>query len=385
MARAHTVTTDGRTVSRDSVIAAASAARDGSTVRVADPDDPRWDEFVAAQPHARVFQLAAWPQILARAYRFEPIHLVLEDRHGDLRGVLPAVHKSGPLSGSRLASLPALLPGGPLAATDDEGAALLSAACRLAEARGAALRVLSQNGSYAQRVPAVRAAARAPAWIIDLPTDAEELRRRWKKQSNVARNLRKAEASALTVREGRGDEDLRAFHTIYLRTMKRHCAIPHSCAFFEESRDLLAPAGAFRLLLVESNGRAVSGCIAFGAAGRRSGDMLEPHFIANDPRFLGLGPSYALHWALVRTAIAAGFRRLNLGVTTSGESQAAFKAQWGAEPCDEFEYVPAGAQPSRRTGRRALAAWHSRLSTTAWRRAPLPATRAAGQLIYRYL
>ena len=61
---------------------------------------------------ATVYQLGAWAEILAGAYRFEPRYLALEDEGGALRGVMPLLHKKGLVSDARVRSLPVFPAGG---------------------------------------------------------------------------------------------------------------------------------------------------------------------------------------------------------------------------------------------------------------------------------
>src|SRR3954454_15690851 len=90
-----------------------------------------WDAYVRSHPTATANHLSAWAWILKTAYRFKPIYLSLRDSGGEVHGVLPLVHRHGPISGSRLNSLPAVRWAGPLAGTPDQEARLMQAACEL--------------------------------------------------------------------------------------------------------------------------------------------------------------------------------------------------------------------------------------------------------------
>ncbi len=64
-------------------------------VRTVDPQaDDRWDAFVREHPRGRVYQLAAWAEILAAPFRATPRFLALVE--GDrLRGVFPLMRTRG--------------------------------------------------------------------------------------------------------------------------------------------------------------------------------------------------------------------------------------------------------------------------------------------------
>lgn len=348
------------------------------TVAVPDPvGDRRWDQVVAGHPSASVHHLAVWQTILGGAYRCRPAHVALEDADGRLRGVLPLLLRARAISGRRITSPLLATDAGPLAESPAAETMLLAAACRAADEAGASLRVVSHSAAYDGDVPVVEA---SPAWVLAIPDDLDDLRRRWRKgRGNIGRYLRQAEAAGLTVRETSRPADLRAFHAIYLRTARKHHAVPHSLRLLEAMRRGLPP-GVFQLLLIERDGRAVAG--ALNLVWR---DGLEALFSGVDERCLDARPSHALHWETIRLAHARNLRRINFGRARHGGTQAAFKAQWGAEPTSTFELVhplPAGAAPATRP---ASPLWGDRLADVVWTRAPLRAMSAASALMYRYL
>ena len=358
---------------------------DATTVRVVDPlADGRWDAFVTAHPRAMPGHLAGWSHVLARAYRFAPRYLALEDADGALRGVLPLAGKRGPVTGARLESLPAVPgPVGPLGASSADEAALIAAACSMADERGAPLRFRAQApdlGGGAAMTPA------QPSYLLDLPSDEAELRAGWKRGGNLARNVRKAEGAGLAVREGHSDDDLRAFHGLYLRNMAKHGAVPHTPRFFAAARDALAPLDAFVLVLVEKDGAPIAATVSCVV-----GDTLEATWAVSDDRYGEMRPSYAVWWETIRAAIARGLRTVDFGGTSSGP-QASFKAQWGTRQVPAFDYhYPAApaADPSPGDGppppSGPLQALRRRALSTVWHRAPPPVRRVAGEIVYRYL
>jgi hypothetical protein len=362
------------------VVPAAPVA-DGLAVKVVDPLlDRRWDSFVAGDARASVYHLAAWRGILGEAYRFTPAHLALEDRDGRLRGILPLEYKAGPVFGRRITSLPIVGQGGPLAETHALETALVEAACGLSDEKGAVLRVHSPSAGYGGLLRAVDSVATLPTWVAPVPDDVSEPPGRGKRRANLARYIRKAQAAGLTAREANTEEDLRAFYAIYLRTTKRHRALPHSLRLFEELRRTFTPTGAFQLVLIERSGHAVAGAVNLVWR-----DIVEALFFGLDDRYLELRPSHALYWEVLRLARAKGLRRVNFGPARPGSSQAAFKAQWGAEPMSGFQLVyPAGPASSPRA-HHANRIWDRRLASTVWSRTPIPLMGLAGGLMYRYL
>ena len=74
------------------------ASRDLSEVRVSQIEpgsDPRWDEFVSAEPDGLVYQHSGWLRCLEAEYERPVIGLCTEDENGALTGVLPLVATRG--------------------------------------------------------------------------------------------------------------------------------------------------------------------------------------------------------------------------------------------------------------------------------------------------
>jgi CelD/BcsL family acetyltransferase involved in cellulose biosynthesis len=352
----------------------------GMTVRVVDPvADPRWDAFAASDARASVYHLSAWCGILDDAYRYSPTYLALEDHDGRLRGILPLAYKTGRISGRRLISLPMVTQGGPLAETAELEAALIAAACRLSDESGAVLRVHSR-GPYHGLLPAIDRQAASPAWVAPVPDDVSEPPGRGKRKANLSRYIRKAQAAGLTARETTSEEDLRAFYAVYLRTARKHRAVPHSLRLFEVLRRALTPAGVFQMVLIERGTQTVAGAVNLVWR-----DVVEALFFGVDDRCLDLHPSHLLHWEVLRRARATGLRFVNFGTARYEGSQGAFKAQWGAEPIDSCDLVYPAA-PSPGSGAHVMAdVWERRLAARVWEQTPLALMGLAGGLTYRYL
>jgi CelD/BcsL family acetyltransferase involved in cellulose biosynthesis len=362
-----------------------------STVAPIDPADPRWDRFVEGNERATVYQLGAWPRILHAAYGFTPECLALE-HDGELHGVLPLMRSRGLLSGRRLRSLPVVPPAGPLATTPEGEAELLQAACRMAEGGGArALTLLSRSGGYADQVPGLTARPKHPTWIVPLPSEPDELRATWRKSSkNLHRSLNKAEKSGVTVREGRTEADLRAFYRLYMATMKAHHSLPRAYRQLTKARELLGPAGVFRVFLAEHGGDAIAGGIFHSFRG--SIDLL---YNGSDPAKLDMRPNHALYWHVIRWGIENRYSRFDFGEAKPDSPLERFKAQWSAERVPEWRYdyvvdesaarADALRHAGDRMGRAGGASRREQLIARIWDRTPLPVTRLAGGLAYRFL
>ncbi len=345
-----------------------------------------WDEFVSGHRDGSVYHLSAWAEILRGAYRFEPRYLELRDSNGRTEGVLPMVRGRGPISGSRFNSLPVVRWAGPLAGSAEGEASLLRAACGLVDAGEARrLHLVSAKADLATRHPGLSASAAYPTWSIELPSELAGFRERFKKRSrSLPRNVARAKREGVTVREGRSQKDLRAFYHLYLKVMRRRRALPRSLRQLVLSRQLLEPAGVFKLFVAELDGRIVAGAVFHFYR-----DVVDLLYNASDDRYLHARPNHALHWQVITLAIERRMRILDLGVGRPGGSLAEFKRRWSAEPVARWEYTYPALQAeetarvirSTRRIRRGQSPWVA----NAWQRAPLAVTRLAGAMAYRYL
>jgi hypothetical protein len=345
--------------------------------------DARFDRFARGHGGATVYHLAAWARLLSTLYGDEPVYLAAEDPHGNIRGVLPLVLTRGVVSGARLNSLPLEGVAGPLASSREDEAALVVAACDLTrERRVTRLEFRSTTRSYQDLYENLEVTPGRPIWVIDLPQDVEELRARWPR--NLQRDVEKADSAALTVRQGDTAADLRSFYRMYLETMRKHLSVPRSLRHLDLARELLAPSGAYRLLLVEHDGVPVAGGIfhTFGGA-------VEVVYTASNRRFLDVRPNHALYSYALSWAIERGFRRFDWGGCSTASLEW-FKRRWGAEPVavHNHTYSPDArvAGVERLHGMRSrLQSGEPNLLARTWSKTPLALTRLAGRLVYRYL
>jgi hypothetical protein len=363
-----------------------SRARVRSSARVVFVDpavDSRWDTFVDAFPGASAYHLAAWARILRDAYRCQPQYLALESSPERIEGALPLMRTWGLLAGTRYRSLPVLPPAGALAATLEGRRALISAACELAHENGTTWTVLARDGDYQELVPGLRLARRETNWVLQLPSDPQELRASWSKRSkNLHRSLKRAEERGVTVRQGTSNADLRHFYRFYLHTMRRHRALPRAWRQIVRDRDLLAQRGTFRLFVASYAKRPIAAALFH--AHRDTVDLL---YNGSDDRFLHVRPNHALYWEAIRWSIAAGFRRFDFGTAAAESSLGRFKRQWGTEPFSEYryDYDPSGSGSRATTLRQVNAMSDETPFKRAWRHAPVKATQLAATLAYRWL
>jgi hypothetical protein len=305
--------------------------------------------------------------------------------------VLPLMASRGVASGTRLRSLPVVPHSGPVGTSVEAEAALIGAACRLADERGATVTINSRTAGYGDHLPELRVATKNPTWITPMPADADEMRRGWKKTSNnLFRSIAKAEKAGVRVREGSGREDLRTFYDLYLATMRRHRSLPRAWKQMTLDQSILGPSGVFRLFIAEHESRPVAAAIFH--AYRDTVDLL---YNGSDESARDLRPNFALYWHAMSWAIENGFRRFDWGEAQEGGPLSRFKAQWSAEAVADYRYDHHGAGHETRTRAESLRRRHDTFDTpgersrrqrvmdAVWEHTPLAVTRVAGSVVYR--
>ncbi len=356
--------------------------RRGPRVEIVDPEqDARWDRFVREHPGGTVYHLSAWATILARAYRFEPRYLALPPKGGHFRGLMPLVVRKTPMRGGTVASLPWMRAGGPLAADDAAEEMLLEAACDLADERAWRLTVDSAVGGLDKRTPRLVHVPCLPTWIADLPVEDELVSWFAGRSKNLRRGVKRARDRGVRVRISDSEADLKAFFRIYLRTMRKHRSLPRPWRQLSASRRLLG-RDVFRLFVAEVDCQVVAGSVF-----HVFGETMELLYNASDERFLDRRPNHALYAEAIEWGARNGIAKLDYGVAPAEGSLAEFKRQWGgvevARHC--YEYDPGGSTDGSVGSEARMMENRADLIDRLWGRAPLPLTRLAGIVSYRYL
>lgn len=315
------------------------------------------------------------------AYRFKAIYLVAEG-DGELRGVLPLVAKKTPVRGPVLSSLPWLRAGGPLARDEEAEAELLKAACEIADRQGRVLTIDSAYTELNRNVPELVRAPRAPTWIAEIPAGSEAVPGWLKERSkNLQRGVKRSRSRGVTVSLTRSEHDLRTFFSLYLRTMRKHRTLPRPWRQLSEGRRLLGD-DVFRLFVARNDGEIVAGGV-FHTLGKTM-DLL---YNASDERALDLRPNHALYSEAIAWAAENGLRWLDFGAAPPDSSLAEFKRQWGGveSPRYFYEYGSRQVEDGQAHGEARVLGGRRQSIDELWDRAPLPLTRLAGAISFRYL
>jgi CelD/BcsL family acetyltransferase involved in cellulose biosynthesis len=341
-------------------------------------DEPAWDALLRSCPDALVFHHPAWLHALREAYGYDALVLGHRDVTGALDGVLPLVRKRGLITGRRLVSLPHTPVAGPVARDAGAAASLAAAALERARRGTMALELKTRDG----RIEGCGGLVGEPwstTFVLSLPDDPDALR------FGNARNHRrirwavgKAGREGVSIREAGSEDDLRAWYALYVEAMRAHAVPPRPYRFFAALWGQLRPRGMLRVLLAEREQRLLAGSVflMFGSTvfyaynGRREEELAHR-------------PNSLIQWQAIHDAAREGYRRYDLGeVEDDQPGLVEFKKGWGARPEPLYRHSDAASAAGGR--QRTLERTRS-ARRRVWRRLPLPATQAIGDLVYRFL
>jgi FemAB-related protein (PEP-CTERM system-associated) len=326
-----------------------------------------WDAYVAARADGAPYHTTAWQRTVARAYGHRAWPL-LATRGGAACGVLPLTLVRSRLFGTVLATSPYASLGAVLADDAATARALVERAVELA--RELRVRQLELKSVRRTAHPALHAHEEFCNYTLAL----DEPDRLWtaRLRGNARTAVRKGEKAGLTVE--RGTHLLDAFYELVALNMRRLGTPVHARRFYAA---ILAEFGARAdLVVAREAGRAAAALLEL-----RHGDAVYVYAAASDPTRLAAQPNNFVYWRAIRDAWATGARVFDFGRSPVGSGPARFKEGWGAvaQPLYYEYWLPGGgAVPTSPQRNRAFG-----LAAEAWRRLPLPLTRALGPHLIR--
>ena len=275
--------------------------------------DERWDRFVKDHPAGEHVQSSAWTRLKAtegwRAIRIEAAD------GDDLIGGAQVLIRDIPVLGSF-----AYVPKGPLSADLDTARSII------AEIEGLTndhrIRHLTiqppRGGEEVEAVLQRRAFSKAPievapasTLILDLGASEDELMAAMSRTTRY--NVRLGMRRGLTTRLGTR-ADIPEFREMLVATAQRQRFTPHSTGYLEAMWDVFEAEADIALLLIEYEGRVVSGRMGIGF-----GDTFTDKLGAWSGEAGKLRPNHAVVWSAIRWAREAGYRHFDFeGIDLAG-------------------------------------------------------------------
>jgi FemAB-related protein (PEP-CTERM system-associated) len=332
-----------------------------------DPQEARWDAFVTGCPAATFFHRAGWRRVLERAFGHRT-HFLYAEEAGQVRGVLPLARVRSRLFGDHLVSTPFCVYGGPAALDAAASAALVQAACDLAQD----LRV---DDLELRNLAPLR-----PDWphkdlyvtfrkAID-PDPEVNLRAIPRKQRAM---VRKGIQAGL---EGEPDPGVARLYQVYAESVRNLGTPVFSRRYLEILREVFG--ADCEVLMIRHQGEDVAGVMSFYFR-----DQVLPYYGGSRPLARELKGNDFMYWELMNRSAGRGLRVFDYGRSKVGSGSWSFKKNWGFEPEPlHYEYFLVRARempqlnPNNPKYRRFI---------DLWQRLPLPLANRVGPLLARSL
>jgi FemAB-related protein (PEP-CTERM system-associated) len=341
--------------------------------------DPRWDEFVMAQPAGTFFHLWAWHDVLASSFGYRPLYLWVVDSDR-VRGVLPLFSVKSLLFGRSLMAQPFGVYGGVVAADEVAGKMLLDRATQLG--RELEVRFLEVRGNPHSEIDLFdQANGFASAWSrkdfyftflgeIDA-SDEVNLARIPRKQRRMVRQGEKHGLTAVF-----DNSRLAELYDVYAESVRNLGTPVFGYAYFQ---NLLATFGdSCQVLVIERERKVVAGVLSFFYR-----DQVLPYYGGALKEATQWAPNDFMYWELMRYAAVRGCRTFDFGRSKEGTGAYNFKRHWGFEPkpLPVWCYSPNGEGIPDTSPMNPKLQWAIRV----WRGLPLPVTKTLGPHIVRHV
>jgi GNAT acetyltransferase-like protein len=295
---------------------------------VSPPDPAAWDALVAEADTATVFHTSAWARLWIAEWpgaRWEAV--VLPDETG-YAGGLGLIVRDGAL-GRRVMAMPYGTYSGPIVRRGHPDPAsvrrqLLEGYAQLVRHAWVMLSELTWYEGHRDELPAELIAAESFTHVRPLDPDFTTLLRAL--PHSVRSRVRQAEERGLTVRRATDARDIRHYHALAVRAVRRRGGLPKPLSLYQRIFRDLVPPGLARYDLAEHEGRAIGGSLHFTFGGTGINWLT-----VSDERALELRPNNLIIARVMRDLCEAGYREYNLGGSPpDAEGLIRFKEGWGA-------------------------------------------------------
>ena len=334
-------------------------------------DCSAWDGFVTSRPDATFFHLAAWRDVISRAFR-HCAHYAVAEQDGAIVGVLPLFQVKTRLFGHTLISNPFCVYGGPLAATPEASQALARHAIALRAKLGASaveFRYLEPpqenflDGTWQEREGLYVTFRKAIVADDDANLKAIPRKQRAVVRKGIERGL-----------SATSDNNVDALHAIYARSVRNLGTPVFSRRYFRILAETFA--GQVDVLTVRDGEDAVSSVLNFYWR-----DEVLPYYGGGTEAARSCYANDFMYWEVMRRAAARGARLFDFGRSKTGTGAFSFKKNWGFSPhplAYRFTLAPGQSMPDNNPLNPKY-----RLMIAAWKRLPVPVANLLGPPLVR--
>jgi len=342
-----------------------------------------WDEYVASQSRANLYQQFGWKRVIEASYGRKAFYLAAvrkpEQHVGDeeIIGVLPLICLKHFLFGKSLISMPYFDMGGVLSNDEQTATLLINKAIELGRRLKVDAVEIRQNEPIQnidiQYDLAFKTQTNKARMLLDLPETSDELMKSFK--SKLRSQIRRPVKAGLTSRIG-GLELLDDFYRVFSINMRDLGSPVHAKKFIENVLKEFAETG--RIVIIYSDDAPVAASVVVGFR-----DILENPWASSLKNYSRLSPNMLLYWTMLEYACDNGYNGFDFGRSTPDEGTYKFKAQWGAKPeLLHWHFIYLNGQPSD-TGSSEKSKFDRAIEQ--WKKLPVSMTRFLGPMIRRHI
>ena len=294
---------------------------------VSPPDPAAWDALVNEADDATVFHTSSWARLWITEWpgaRWEAVVLPEGEAYS---GALGLIIRDGPL-GRQVLAMPYGTYSGPIVRRGHPDPAqvrrqLLEGYAQLVRHAWVMVSELAWYEGRRDELPADLIAAEGFTHVRPLGPDFATLFAEL--PHSVRSRVRQAEEAGLMVRRITDVRDVRHYHALAVRTVRRRGGVPKPLSLYQRIFRNLGPAGLARYDLVEHLGRPIGGSLHFTYRG-----VATNWLTVADERALDLRPVHAIMAEVMRDLCAGGYHEYNLGGSPpDAEGLIHFKEDWG--------------------------------------------------------
>ena len=330
-------------------------------------EQQQWDSFVRAHPSSSPFHLLAWKKTLEESFGYRPQYLVARDTSGMIRAILPLFLVSNPILGKALISSPFAVYGGILADSDGARDTLYRHLKALGEELG--VDYIELRNAWPEQCGGPPNVFRYVTFTQEpVPDETALLDSLPKKTRNMVRkSLKQPFRMEYNVRK------VDRLDQVHSRNMRRlgtpnfpRKYFANVLANFGEMADVREVWLADQIMAVSLN---------FYYRGE-----MHTYHAAADTRFNALGPNTFMYFDHLRWAGQQGYRTFDFGRSKRGTGTFDFKGHWNTNMRElpyEIILVKRKEFPNFSPANPRF-----NLAIQAWRKLPLPVTRALSRFVF---
>ena len=196
-------------------------------------------------------------------------------------------------------------------------------------------------------------------------------------RSSTQRNIKKAGKEGVEASIFTSSDSIEDFYRLNCLTRKEHGLPPQPIKFFRKFYAHFLKAGKGFIVLATYRGKPIAANVFL-----RFGERAYYKYGASDQKVQHLRASNLVMWTGIQHCLQTGIRSLCLGRTeTENQGLRQYKSGWGTSETtiSYYKYDVVRRRFSR--GKPAVVGWHNKV----FKVLPIPASRAIGSLLYKYM